>query len=125
MTHEFFKEQVSRLRTRFGEKAFDDEFVKLAWLEVGEMSDLGFKRTCDTFIGSKPWSQPPLLADFREARLTELRSQLKTEVATAARALFPVTKKTANEVLRPFFGEVTGVLEAWSVARRRGRGEGA
>jgi hypothetical protein len=119
MTVEFFKAQMGRLRIRFSDRAFDDEFIKLAWREIGEMSDLAFKRNVDIWIGHRPYHQPPLLAEFREARLAELREVLRTDAKLIKNVLEAEAKRRSiSEVLKPLFG-ANDMREALRAARRR------
>lgn len=87
MNNPFFVEQVNRLRTRFGENAFDKEFTKLVANEVGTMSEYGFKRACDIWIGSRSRGKAPLLSEFREARLAEEKIKLDNATYLAANIL--------------------------------------
>lgn len=78
-----FGEQVQRLRSRFGEKAFDNELCRLIALEVKEMHPHDFVRTVDVMIGSRPHSKPPLLSEFREARLQAEKMKHQQELRQA------------------------------------------
>jgi len=75
--------QINRLKSRFGEKAFDDEFVKLAVRELMQMADGNVIRSVDVWIGNRPANRPPLLDDFRQARLTEERVRLQNDISGA------------------------------------------
>jgi phosphoenolpyruvate carboxylase len=114
--HEFF-EQWQRLKNKFG-KAMDDELKQLVSLEMKDMSYAGFKRAVDVFIGSRTPNKPPLLSEFREARLLEERQRLRNETAAAARSLY---KHPGNirEVLKPVFGGVSSVKEALEIAKHK------
>lgn len=87
MRPEFFKSQWERLKMRFGNRAMDDEFGRLVLMEVRSMSETGFARACDVFIGSRTHNKAPLLSEFREARLREEHLRLDNEVHRAAQAL--------------------------------------
>lgn len=87
MNEQFFREQIGRLKTRFGDRAFDAEFVKLVALEVNTMSEQAFSRTVGTFIGSRKHTDPPRLSEFREARLREEKYAFDQEVRGAANVL--------------------------------------
>lgn len=64
MTAEFFKEQIQRLKSRFGEKAFDREFCDLIAAKVKFMSDESFVSLVNFIIGSRKPNDPPLIEDF-------------------------------------------------------------
>jgi hypothetical protein len=76
MNMSFFKGQMERLQRRFGEKHFDAEFQKLAQYEVGKMSESGFQKIVDIWIGNRKPHDPPLMANFVEARLAEEKNNL-------------------------------------------------
>lgn len=61
-----FDAQITRLKLRFGEKAFDLEFKKRLFKSHGFYSVDEFARIVDRIIESRPHTRPPLLADFRE-----------------------------------------------------------
>lgn len=79
MTGEIFAAQVKRLQGRFGMKAFDQQFVDLVWRECREMTDGAFITFVDVIIGSRPHTRPPLLTEFREAKLTDSNSRVRQE----------------------------------------------
>jgi hypothetical protein len=117
MKQEFFKSQIARLQIRFGEKNLDPEFIQLIWREVHDMSDAGFTRFCDVLIGSRTSNKPPLLSDFREARLAEQKLKFQNEAVGAARAFENGPKKNLSEVLSGHFGKVGSIAEAIEVAK--------
>lgn len=122
MSPTFFHEQWKRLIIRFGAKNMDSEFGKLALAEVHDMSEHGFKRFVDVLIGSRTAHKPPLLSEFREARIKEAEQRFKNDVAGATRALKdPRIAKPLSEVLKRDFGAVSGVMEALEIARLRQR----
>lgn len=84
MTEDFFRQQIERLKVRFGAKAFDYEFIRILGLEVATIGDEFFRRTVDTWIGTRKNSSPPLLTDFREARLAFEKNKFKAEVERAS-----------------------------------------
>lgn len=84
MSPEFFKTQMDRLQKRFGAKAIDNEFTKLVWLDVDSMSESGFLRSVNIWIGNRSHLKPPLLSEFREARLNEEKYRLGNEAKGAA-----------------------------------------
>lgn len=75
--------QFDRLRARFGDKAFDKEFIALAMREVSTMHPHDFTRFVDVMIGSRPHSKPPLLSEFREARLQAEKMKHQQELRQA------------------------------------------
>lgn len=129
MKLDFFQFQIQRLQTRFGTKAFDQEFSQLVWREVHDMSEPGFVRTVDIFIGSRSTHKPPLLSEFREARLNEKKLKFQNDLRGATEFL---TKKAPAEmrkhlkaILSKEFGGVESVSDAFEVARMRVRAENA
>ncbi len=87
MNLNFMVDQINRLRIRFGESAFDKEFCKLVQDEIKTMSEYGFKRAVDIWIGSRTRSKPPLLSEFREARLLEEKVVLDNAARLASNVL--------------------------------------
>lgn len=87
MTNEAYVKQVQRMFERFGRKNFDPEFVSLVWREVCTLSEEQFARITDFFIGTRQPNKPPLLADFRDARIREEKNAFTREVQGAANVL--------------------------------------
>lgn len=85
MTEVSFLDQINRLKTRFGAKSFDSELTKLLAKEVAIVPENFFTNVVDTWIGMRKTSNPPLLIDFRECRLSWQKSLLKKEISTANR----------------------------------------
>lgn len=112
MTEAFFKNQVMRLRRRFGDRNFDDEFVLLVWREVCTMSDESMMRLVDIMVGSRASNKAPLLTDFREARLKEEQNRFKTEAGAASRSLDWPIKEGLKKILHKDFGGAKTVNEA-------------
>lgn len=120
MTDIGFKDQIKRLRTRFGDKNFDAEFIQLVWTEVHDMSEHAFKRFVDVLIGSRTANKPPLLSEFREARQNEQKLKFDNDVRGAAQALRRAPeemRKHLRQVLKADFGGVTSLTDAMEVAR--------
>lgn len=117
MTREIFYQQIDRLKIRFGAKHFDTEFVRLACEKVLSMSDARFIWQVNTWIGSKRPSDPPMLAEFEEARLAEEKLKLKNDAIVAARAFEARKVKPLRDLLKPHFGYVESVGEAVEIAR--------
>jgi hypothetical protein len=118
-----FKHQTNRLRIRFGEKHFDEEFLKLVWREVSDMSAHGYQRFCDVLIGSRTANKPPLLSEFREARLSEQKIKFQNDLRGAQNFLereAPLEiRKHLKTILSKEFGGVESVSEALEVARTK------
>jgi hypothetical protein len=117
MSPVFFFEQWRRLQNKFG-KNMDDELKALVSEEVKNMSEPGFKRAVDVWIGSRTVNKPPLLSEFREARLIEERQRFRNETAAAARG-FSKHAGNIQEALRPAFGGVSSVKEALEIAKHK------
>jgi hypothetical protein len=128
MSPDFFKAQMARLQTRFTPRAIDNEFVKLVWQACADMSEPGFQRMCDVFIGSRTASKPPLLSDFREGYLLEQKRHFENDVRGATSAL----KRQAPEdmrrhlrvVLSQEYGGVDSAKDALEIARIKQRTKG-
>lgn len=123
MTKESFLTQWQRLVNRFGAKAMDSELMRLCAVEVDTMSEANFKRTVETWIGSRPHTKPPLLSEFREARIAEEKLAFQNDVRGASNFL---NRRAPGEmrshlraVLSKEFGGVENPVEAWEVARIR------
>jgi hypothetical protein len=116
-----FKAQMHRLRVRFGDKNFDAEFIQLIWREVHDMTENGFIRTVDVFIGNRPTSKPPLLAEFREARLAEAKRRHEQDLKSATQRLERKSpeemRKQMRLILSKEFGGVDGVGDALAIAK--------
>ncbi len=129
MTQDFYRQQLTRLRVRFGEKAMDAEFVMLVWREVHDMSESAFQRFCDVLIGSRTHHKPPLLSEFREARMQEQKIKFDNDVRGAVNFLERKAPAEMHKHLRAIlskeFGGVESVMDAVDVARHRLRMERA
>lgn len=84
MTEDFFLSQVKRLQIHFGTRSFNSESIRVFAREIAIVSDEFFRNLVDTWIGSRKTTNPPLLPDFREAKLTYERNNLKREVRDAS-----------------------------------------
>lgn len=131
MKSDLFVTQIKLLQDRFGEKAFNKSFVDLIWREVCTMNDNDFARTCEVFIGSRPHNKPPLLTEFREARLRYEKFAFERDLQGAAKVLnHPALRKPIAEILHRDFGAVESVKDAFEIARlklktQKSDGEGA
>jgi hypothetical protein len=115
MTRENFDEQLSRLRFRFGDRNFDPEFIKLLAKEVQSMPDHDLTRMVSDFIGSRPATRPPLLVDFREARIQIEKYKFTREVQGAADAVFDWAKQKG---LKAFLDEnYPGCKSLWEAVQ--------
>jgi hypothetical protein len=112
MTQTFFVEQMHRLKTRFGEKSFDIELIKLLGREIASVEEDFFRRTVDTWIGMRKNNNPPLLVDFREARLAFEKNNLARETIGASKN-FAFSLK---EVLQKHY-KVETVKEAYELEK--------
>jgi hypothetical protein len=124
VTQAFFKTQMVRLQTRFTAKAFDSEFVALIWREVHDMSESGFQRFCDVMIGSRTAHKPPLLSEFREARINERKLKFENDVRGAAQSLKRAPEEMRRHmraILSKEFGGVESVGDALEIAQLRRR----
>lgn len=124
-----FQAQMQRLITRFGVKAFDPEFSKLIWREVHDMSEPGFVRFCDVLIGSRTAHKPPLLSEFREARMNEEKLKFQNDLAGATQTLrkrAPAEMRAhLRSVLTKEFGAgIETISDALELAQLRQRTEG-
>lgn len=125
MTLDFFAGQSDRLVRRFGSKAFDQEFTQLVWREVHDMSEHAFMQFVDVMIGSRSHNKPPLLSDFREARIKENKRKFENDVNGAARLMFgdgtPGAMRSHLKALlnKEYGGGVDTPKQAVEVARLR------
>lgn len=84
MTESFFLSQIERLKERFGPKSFDWQFVRVVGAEVSAMPDESFRRSVDNWIGGRKTNNPPLLQDFRDAKIAHEKGRFTNEVKKAA-----------------------------------------
>lgn len=110
MSEEFYLSQIKRLQIHFGAKAFNSESVRVFGKEVVFVSDEFFRNTVDTWIGARKTSNPPLLPDFREAKLTFERNNLKRECRQATVGF----NNGLKEVLRRVY-KVDTIEEAFEI----------
>ena len=80
-------QQFKRLKMRFGEKAFDEEFCRLAMKEVSIVSEQYFIIAVDRLIGSRTHTKPPMIDDFRQIRLNEERHKLTRQVEESIQSM--------------------------------------
>lgn len=79
-----FDFQWKRLKGRFGDKALDDEFKKLCSLEVADMEASDFRESVNVWIGERHHTKPPLLIDFRTARVIRAKKSFTNDVNAAS-----------------------------------------
>lgn len=113
-----FKSQIARLKVRFGERAFDPEMVGLIWREIHEMSLEALTRSVDIWLGSRNPNNPPMLAEFREAMLSEKKLSLGNETRAAFRR---IENTTPLEEIFKEFGGARSAVEAMEKARSKNR----
>jgi hypothetical protein len=87
VTEEAFYFQLTRLKARFSPKSFDNEFARLLASEMKETRDEDFVEIVNLMIGTRPHTKPPLLVDFREARLRREQMKFNQTVQRAAQSL--------------------------------------
>lgn len=87
MTQDCWLYQKSRLIDRFGERNFSKEFSLLCSLECKSIPDQPFVDIVNFMIGSRIPNKPPLLADFRDARLAYEKRKFEQDAFGAARAM--------------------------------------
>lgn len=97
MTNVEFVTHWQRLINRFGPKAMDPELERLTALEVCVMSALAWSNAVDAWIGSRKHTDPPRLAEFREAKLAEERARFQRDLKAAVDAY---ETRPLNEVLK-------------------------
>lgn len=100
MTKETFDEQMTRLKNRFGEKAFDAEIERLIGIETSVMTDKAFTDAVNGFIGSRKHHDPPLVTDFREVRILFEQRNFKNQVVMVDRHLKHNGDETLNRYLK-------------------------
>jgi hypothetical protein len=87
MTRECFDHQKTRLIDRFGKNNFSSEFSLLVLIECKTLTDQEFVEIVNFFIGSRPANKPPMVFDFRDARIAKERLRFQRDVDGAARAM--------------------------------------
>jgi len=121
MTKDFFLHQVTRLQTRFGDRAIDAEFVKLVWAEIHEMNEQDFLRAVNVWIGSRPYTKPPLLTEFREARMASSKNKFESDLRGSANFLSRKApeemRNKLKQILSKEHGGVDSLRDALEVAK--------
>lgn len=120
MTPDQFKKQIERLRSRFGERAFDNEFAALVWKVVDGMQHTDFVKCVETFIGSRSHNKPPLLSEFREQRFNIERHRMEGEKRGPAKILNHPSLRPLGDILsKEYGGGVDSVADAFKIAKLR------
>lgn len=112
MTQGEFLEQIERLKTKFGSKIYDPETTRILGAEVSGIRGNSFKRYVDQWIGSRKPNFPPLLVDFREARIAAEKERFEETVRQVDKTL----KGDLKEVLRKHY-KVDTLSEAMELER--------
>lgn len=112
MSPDCFSLQVTRLRNRFGDNAFDSEFVVLLGNECRSMNNEEFARVVEMFIGNRKHNNPPLIVDFREARLLLEKEALRKTVQAAERVFNNKGEPLEKVLERQGFGGCVNLHEA-------------
>jgi len=116
MTPDFFNQQISRLKVRFGDKSFDSEFVKLIGREVSDMSNDAFMVLVDRMIAERRPHEKPLVSDFREMRKFMEQERFKREVSeTAAVIDGPMSANVQEALGRAGYGGCRSVKDAFEL----------
>ncbi len=106
-------DQLERLKRRFGDKNFDPEFIKLVANEVRIMTDYDFIKFCDVMIGTRSPNKPPLISDFREARIAAEKASFNRMVSDGAKIFdHPAKGDGLKKVLKELFGNSSSVTDA-------------
>ncbi len=87
MTHETWTRQKARLIDRFGKNNFSPEFSLLVSMECRPMPDQPFEEMVNAMIGGRRPNNPPLIQDFRDARLAWERRVFERDLSGAERAM--------------------------------------
>jgi len=119
MTQDCWLNQKARLIDRFGKQNFSPEFSLLVSVECKSMPDAPFVDMVNAMIGNRKPSNPPLLQDFRDGRLSFEKRKFEAEVNGAIRGFEKLTAKPIAELLSPHFGKVGSVSEAFEIAKLR------
>lgn len=118
-----FQSQMKRLRTRFSDKNFDEEFTTLIWRELHDCPIENFKKAVDVFIGSRGPNKPPMLADFRQIRLATENRKFQDDLRGAQnfieRKAPEEMREHSKKILSKEFGAVESVADALEIARLR------
>lgn len=84
MTADCWTQQKARFIDRFGKNNFSPEFSLLVSIECRSMPDEPFVHMVNALIGNRKPSNPPLMQDFRDARLAFEKRKFESEVRGAS-----------------------------------------
>jgi len=117
MTDECWNRQKERLINHFGEKHYSREFCLLLAVECKSTPDSEFVHIVDTMIGSRPAHRPPLLQDFREARISLEKLRLQRDLHDAINTLNTSWPKGLQAYLAREFPGCRNIWEAIQVRK--------
>jgi hypothetical protein len=87
MTQEYFKAQITRMKVKFGDRAFDVESCRLFYREVDQLPQWIFLRAVEAWLGQRKHTNAPKLDCFRAVRLNYEQYLRKLEREAASKAL--------------------------------------
>lgn len=120
MTNTCWDHQKSRLIDRFGKNNFSSEFSLLVAIECRSIPDHVFVDMVGAMIGARKPSDPPLIRDFRDARLAYERREYERNLYGAARAMHsPVLSRGLQDYLGNHFPGCKTIMEAVEVRRHQ------
>ena len=117
MTHEVWLTQKARLIDRFGKNNFSPEFSLLVSIECRQLPDSALREIVDALIGNRKPSNPPLIQDFRDARLAFERREFDRDANGARNALDWPAKDGLQKYLTKAFPGCKTINEAIEVRR--------
>lgn len=113
-----FVEQMNRLRVRFGKSAFDDESTKLIHQNIYDLTPAEFVKVVDFMISSRAHNRPPLVSDFRDARLREEKARFQEDMmASIEKFEHPAAQDGLKKYLAKAFPGCKNLNEAIEVRR--------
>jgi hypothetical protein len=119
ITNDQFDEQVQALKTRFGDRAFDDEFISLIDAELEEITYPYFKRVVANLIGGRRPNDPPLLIHFKEAFIAERKRLMNQKVERVSKNFFESRHMSLDQVLKKHYPGCKTVTEAMAYEAKR------
>lgn len=96
MTQTCWDNQKPRFIDRFGAKNFSKEFSLLVLMECRDVSDQDFVEIANFMIGSRSANKPPLLHDFRDARLIKEKAALRRNIEGALNSMQREAKRDSG-----------------------------
>lgn len=120
MTQDEFKEQITRLKVKFTERAFDPETCRVLWLEVATVPPNVFAEAVRIWLGHRKPSNPPLAPDFKQVKLNYERNVLKQNAMGATRAIEDPTQfQGLRTVLAKDYPQAKSLMDAVQIQRQR------